>query len=129
MKNPQTRNPVDMKTATFPFLLTFLFLASSLWGDYSDRMKSRLSDVVAQKDAGTIGEGMDGFLHMKNSSNSAVIALVKAENNDRRELFKVLATKTGGDSSAVAKKFFEGIATKAKAGHWFRKISGKWMQK
>ena len=118
-----------MKTTIFPFLLTFLFLAPSSWGDYSDRMKSRLSDVVAQKDAGTIGEGMDGFLHSRNSSNSAVIALVKAENNDRRELFKALATKTGGDSSAVAKKFFEGIATKAKAGHWFKKTSGKWIQK
>ena len=118
-----------MKTAIFPFLLTFLLLTPSSWGDYSDRMKSRLSDVVAQKDAGTIGEGMDGFLHMKNSSNSAVIALVKAENNDRRELFKALAAKTGGDSTAVARKFFYGIATKAKAGHWFKKLSGKWIQK
>ena len=118
-----------MKTAIFPFLLTFLFLAPSLWGDYSDRMKSRLSDVIAQKDAGTIGEGMDGFLHSRNSSDSAVIAIVNAENKDRRELFKALAAKTGGDSTAVARKFFYGIATKAKAGHWLKKASGKWIQK
>ena len=33
-------------------------------------MKSRLSDLVAAKDAGSIGEGVDGFVHLRDNDNS-----------------------------------------------------------
>ena len=118
-----------MKFLSFQILLFSLLMVPSIWADYSDRMKARLSEVVAAKDAGSVGEGVDGFLHLRETSNTSAAKLVNSENDDRKQLFKALADKTGGDISAVAKKFSQGIAAKSKTGHWFRKSSGQWIQK
>src|SRR6056300_237153 len=118
-----------MKKSFFCLLLLLVNFSYSAWGDVSDRMKARLSDVVAAKDAGTVGEGVDGYLHLRSSSNSTAHKLVAAENADRKELFQKLSAKTGGDVSAVARQFSESIASKAKSGHWFKKSSGTWVQK
>ena len=129
MKNLLTKYSETMKSRLFSYLFFLYFLTPLLWADYTDRMKARLPDVLSAKDAGTVGEGVDGFLHLRQSSNSEAAELVNLENTDRKELFKDLATKTGGDVSAVAHKFSQGIATKAKKGHWFKKTSGNWVQK
>ena len=129
MMNLLTKYSETMKSRLFSYLFFLYFLTPLLWADYTDRMKARLPDVLSAKDAGTVGEGVDGFLHLRQSSNSEAAELVNLENTDRKELFKDLATKTGGDVSAVARKFSQGIATKAKKGHWFKKTSGNWVQK
>lgn len=117
-----------MKKLFIPILL-HCGLASGLFANFSDSMKSRLSDLVAAKDAGSIGEGVDGFVHLRDADNAVVQKLVSAENADRKQLFSSLANKTGGSVSEVAIKFSQGIATKAKKGHWFKKASGQWVQK
>ena len=117
-----------MKKLFIPIFL-FCALVSGLFANFSDSMKSRLSDLVAAKDAGSIGEGVDGFVHLRDNDNSMAQKLVSAENADREQLFSSLAYKTGGSVSEVAKKFSQGIATKAKKGHWFKKASGQWVQK
>jgi uncharacterized protein YdbL (DUF1318 family) len=120
-------HPAVMKTF---FCLCFIsFFSSSLLANYADRMKSRLVEVIAAKDAGSVGEGVDGFLHLRDSANQEEQKLVKDENSDRSLLFKDLSSKTGGDIAEVARKFASGIATKAKKGHWFKKSSGDWVQK
>jgi len=129
MTNLQTSPSLAMKIRLLCCLPLALLFTVSLWADYSDRMKQRLSEVVAAKDAGSIGEGVDGFLHLRESSNSGAAKLVESENSDRKQLFADLASKTGGDVSAVARKFSQGIATKGKSGHWFKKLSGQWVQK
>ncbi len=116
-------------TARLFTFVAFCFVSLSVFADYSDRMKSRLSEVVTAKDSGSIGEGVDGFLHLRQPSDQAAGKLVDAENADRRQLFQYLAGKTGGSVDEVARKFSQGIATKAKKGHWFRKSSGDWVQK
>ena len=118
-----------MKKSFICVLLLLVNFSYSAWGDVSDRMKARLSDVVAAKDAGTVGEGVDGYLHLRSSTNSSAQKLVEAENADRKELFQKLSAKTGGDVSAVARQFSQSIASKAKSGHWFKKSSGTWVQK
>ena len=118
-----------MKKSFICVLLLLVNFSYVAWGDVSDRMKARLSDVVAAKDAGTVGEGVDGYLHLRASSNSTAQKLVEAENADRKELFQKLSAKTGGDVSAVARQFSQSIASKAKSGHWFKKSSGTWVQK
>ena len=129
MTKLQTSPSLAMKIRLLFLLPLALLFTVSLWADYSDRMKQRLSEVVAAKDAGSIGEGVDGFLHLRESSNSGAAKLVESENSDRKQLFADLASKTGGDVSAVARKFSQGIATKGKSGHWFKKSSGQWVQK
>jgi len=126
--------PIDlslriMKKSVFYLFIFFVNLLPALWADYSDRMKARLSDVVAAKDAGAIGEGVDGFLHLRQTSNAAAKKLVDSENADRKQLFQDLSAKTGGDISAIVRQFSQGIATRAKPGHWFKKSSGSWVQK
>ncbi|MFL2913471.1 MAG: DUF1318 domain-containing protein [Opitutales bacterium] len=95
----------------------------------TSRMKDRLPLVLVAKDAGSIGEGLNGMLLVRKDASSEVEELVKAENKDRGTLFKILAKKTGGDSKDVAKKFAKAIASKAKKGHWFKNSSGNWVSK
>ena len=64
-------------------------------------MKARLPKVLAAKDAGIIGEGMDGFLHPRDGISVETQALVDAENNDRKALFHALSAKTGGSVEEV----------------------------
>jgi len=129
------RTPLDLvypfyamkKLLTSLFLLTFF--AGGLQADFSDSMKARLGDSVAAKDAGYIGEGVDGYVHLRASGNAVAKKLVDAENADRKQLFFSLAGKTGGTVQAVAEKFSKAVAEKAKPGHWFRKSSGTWIKK
>ena len=107
----------------------FIFCVSfSLHADFSDRMKSRLADVIAAKDSGSLGEGVDGFLHLRKQDDPNAKKLMDSENADRKSLFQALAQKTGSEET-VARKFSQGISGKAKKGHWFRKASGDWVQK
>ena len=129
------RTPLDLSSlfSAMKKLLTSIFLltmvAGGLQADFSDSMKARLGDLVAAKDAGSIGEGVDGYVHLRDSGNAAARKLVDAENADRKKLFISLAGKTGGTVQAVAGKFSKALASKAKAGHWFRKSSGVWVKK
>jgi uncharacterized protein YdbL (DUF1318 family) len=111
------------------FIIFIFCFSFGLHADFSDRMKNRLADVIAAKDSGSLGEGVDGFLHLRNQDDANARNLVDSENADRKSLFQSLAQKTGGSEETVARKFSQGIAGKAKKGHWFRKASGDWVQK
>ena len=94
------------------------------------RMKARLPDVIEAKDAGSVGEGVDGFLHLRDDGASASLEkMVGDENKDRKALFADLAKKTGGSVDAVAEKFAKAMVGKGKKGHWFRSSKGTWKQK
>ena len=113
-------------------ILTLSFFVTQLHADseLTERMKARLSEVVTAKDKGLIGESVDGLLLIRNTkADSKTKDLVKAENLDRKSLFKLLAKQTGGEVDLVAKKFAKGIAARAKKGHWFKNSSGNWTSK
>jgi uncharacterized protein YdbL (DUF1318 family) len=94
------------------------------------RMKARLPDVIEAKDTGVVGEGLDGFLHIRDDNASASVEkMVGLENKDRKTLFANLAKKTGGSSVAVAGKFAKAMVGKGKKGHWFRSSKGTWKKK
>lgn len=122
-----------MKNKNFLLFLVLSFGLSVLAyadSNLTNRMKARLPDVIAAKNAGTIGESLEGKLLIRTkNATSELENLVKLENKDRSELFKLLAEKTGGDADDVAKKFAKGIASKAKPGHWFKNSSGNWVSK
>jgi len=111
-------------------LISFLTLSSAnADSNLTNRMKARLPEVLSAKNNGVIGENVDGMLLVRTKSSKEVGNLVNAENKDRKNLFELLAKKTGGETSDVAKKFAKGIASKAKKGHWFKKSSGNWVSK
>ena len=117
-----------MKNLLIPVFL-FCALGAGSFANFSDSMKARLSELVTAKDAGSIGEGVDGYVHLRDVGNSSAQKLVAAENADRKQLFASLSQKTGGSVQAVAEKFSKALASKAKKGHWFRKSSGDWIKK
>ena len=78
-------------TILFSFLLVFTTYADS---EISNRMKSRLPNLMEAKDKGLIGENTDGLLLVKEASSGSVVKnLVQEENKDRILLFKFLAQK------------------------------------
>ena len=108
-----------------------LVFAGSAYADSAlgSRMKERLPKVLLAKTAGTVGEGTDGLLHIRASADEAVADLAKAENADRKTYFALVARKTEGSASAVAKQWAKAMRAKGKTGHWFRDSKGNWSQK
>ena len=53
-------------------------------------MKERLPEVIKAKGEGTVGEGVDGLLHLRAGDASAELEkMVASENKDRNALFAV----------------------------------------
>ena len=92
-------------------------------------MKARLAKVTALKNAGTVGEGVDGLLHGRPGLDTNGSKLVSAENADRQAYFALKAKQTGGSANAVAKAMAKGFLARGKPGHWFRDAEGKWKKK
>ncbi|MDA8991239.1 YdbL family protein [Opitutales bacterium] len=115
---------------TFIFL-SFLSLTLTInsFADFSSRMKERLPEIVKAKNSGFIGEGTEGLVHVRGTGTKAVKKLADDENNDRKILFSAMSKKTGGSVDEVASKFSKALVKKSKKGHWFRKSSGKWIQR
>ncbi|MBN36938.1 MAG: hypothetical protein CMI29_00560 [Opitutae bacterium] len=123
-----------MKTHFSLLLLTTLslLLGPFVQADtsYATSMKERLSKVIKAKGTGTVGEGVDGFLHIRGDDASTELEkMVAAENKDRKALFASLAKKTEGSTAEAAKVFAKAMIGKGKKGHWFRSSKGTWKQK
>lgn len=111
------------------YSILFLALVHASMADFGSRMKERLPEIVAAKDKGLIGEGTDGLIYIRDGESEEIKKLVTGENSDRELLFKSMAKKTGGSTKEVAAKFSKAVVKKSKKGHWFRKSSGKWIQR
>jgi len=109
------------------FLLVPFVQADS---SFASTMKERLPEVIKAKGEGTVGEGVDGLLHIRAEEPSAELEkMVASENKDREALFANLAKKTEGSTAEAAKVFAKAMIGKGKKGHWFRSSKGTWKQK
>tara|TARA_B100000579_G_scaffold375901_1_gene341004 strand:- start:76 stop:447 length:372 start_codon:yes stop_codon:yes gene_type:complete len=123
-----------MKTQ-FPLILLFslsFLLVPVVQADssFASTMKERLPEVIKAKGEGTVGEGVDGLLHIRAEEPSAELEkMVASENKDREALFANLAKKTKGSTAEAAKIFAKAMIGKGKKGHWFRSSKGAWKQK
>ena len=123
-----------MKTQ-FPLILLFslsFLLVPFVQADssFASTMKERLPEVIKAKGEGTVGEGVDGLLHIRAEEPSAELEkMVASENKDREALFANLAKKTKGSTAEAAKIFAKAMIGKGKKGHWFRSSKGTWKQK
>ncbi len=112
---------------SFLFLLVVNVEAQNMQ-EIKGRMLSRKPSLDALKDKGIVGEGVDGYVHVRSNSGDAQ-NVVNAENADRRTVNEIIAKKEGAPvekvSRTVAVKLIEG----SKPGHWIRKADGSWYQK
>ena len=96
--------------------------------DVKSRMRDRLPEIAALKAKGVVGENNLGFLEIR-TGNGAHKQIVKAENNDRREVYKAIAAKAGTSLEVVGKRRAIQIAEKAGPGEWLQSADGQWYQK
>ncbi|MBW1974768.1 MAG: YdbL family protein [Deltaproteobacteria bacterium] len=103
-----------------------------------ERMKKRLPMLKPYFNSGNIGEGSDGYLHVRSfigldfKAKARLKKLVKAENDDRRALYREIARALKIDSSQigrVASIFAQEWQKSAPSGWWIEIKPGKWIRK
>ncbi len=103
-----------------------------------EKMKVRAAALMPFFEAGAIGEGKDGFVAVRDTSaismqeRAKLNPLVKAENDDRRELYKEVAKALGvkeSDLDKVQESFAKEWQRSAKPGWWVEDASGTWKKR
>lgn len=101
--------------------------AGSSSNKIKSRMMKRLPVIKAMKAKGVIGENNRGYLEYRGPKENADV--VKAENGDRRQVYKAIAKQQGASISVVEKHRAAAIEKKANSGEWLQDANGKWYQK
>ena len=144
-KSETTETPVESKKSTFHFsLVNEAYAADSMPRFVTNSSKaqaigqqlaSRVSEVKKYKAQGNLGETADGKLVVKTAPASAIEAkkleqLVKAENNDREELYAEVTSASGmssGQVKQVSRSFANSFKKESPAGTWIEE-NGAWSQ-
>lgn len=147
---PQPKEaPVDKKSEQQGFRIDFIRpaeaaerlninLSTSAIRGLKQSMKQRFPQLAGLYQQGFIGEGKDGFLHLRQKNQLPLMKrarlnkLVKAENADRQALYEeiVRANQLGADAEPkVAAIFAQTFRNKAQKGWWIQDDAGKWLQK
>lgn len=117
-----------------PVFCLFLLLAycTAAWAQDMQAIKQRMVErkpaIDALKNQGVIGEGMDGYLHIRQQAGNAA-ALVREENSDRRTVNRTIAQREGTTEDVVARKAAAKIINSSPPGHWIMKPDGTWYRK
>ena len=106
----------------------FIFSAMAFGQDIKARIKARRPIILALKAEGIIGENSAGYLEFR-GSNKKNEDVVKAENSDRRIVYKKIGEQTGATAEVVGQRRAQKIAELAKPGDWLQNASGKWYKK
>ena len=92
------------------------------------RMIKRLPEIKALKDQGLVGENNNGYLEFVGPQKTKA-NVVKAENNDRKQVYQAIAKQQGTTVELVGKHRAVQIANKARPKEWLKDANGKWYQK
>lgn len=91
-------------------------------------MKQRRPVLTKLKNSGVIGENYKGYIEYRTKKREQTV-LVRAENQDRAEVYAQVARKNGTTTALVGKEYAEQIAEEGKKGQWFQRENGNWYQK
>lgn len=122
-----------VKYLTPIFCLTMIIvLCAAAWAADMQAIKSQMLQrkptIDALKKSGALGEGADGYLHVRQAAGNAA-NVANAENADRRKVNQMIAQKEGTTVDQVSRKVAATIMKNAKKGHWVQKPNGTWYQK
>jgi hypothetical protein len=93
-------------------------------------MKQRHSELQQAKDKGLVGEAWNGLVALvQEDAPQKVQNLVQAENNDRKQLFKIIAQETGTSVQEVARQNRIRMYRLAKDDHFVQDQSRNWVRK
>jgi uncharacterized protein YdbL (DUF1318 family) len=102
------------------------------------RLSSRVSEVIAQKKAGVLGETNDGLLQLKGADKLKKLQTMKVEqvvsdeNADRAALYEEIRKANGvaeGRLKDIQKSFARSFQAESPSGTWLQDADGKWAQK
>ena len=115
------------------FSLSILLLMVSVAGAQDmqaikAKMLNRKPTIDALKNQGAIGEGVDGYLHVRQNKGNAQ-QVVNQENADRRAVNGIIAKKEGAPLEKVSRTVGAKLVQGSKPGHWIKKGDGSWSQK
>lgn len=126
----------EYKVIVWTSLLFFLACAISLTAiaqskqEVAKSMRDRHSALIEAKDKGLVGEAWTGLAGLvKPDAPDGVQSLVEAENNDRKELFKIIAGETGTSVQEVARQNRIRMYRLAKDQHFVQDANRSWVQK
>lgn len=92
------------------------------------QMLERKPTIDTLKKSGNIGEGADGYLHVRQAAGNAA-GVVNAENADRRIVYQNIAKQQKTSLKNVAQRRGIKLVGLAPPGHWLMKKDGTWYQK
>ena len=124
-----------VSVAVLAVFFSTLFSMPALAGQKEDlrkSMKARYPKVKELKLAGTIGETHLGFveaLSKEAGEDADLQKLIKAENEDRKTIYTMIAKKTGATPDEVAKNNALRIFNAADENVLFKGPDGKWTAK
>ncbi|HEX2971496.1 MAG TPA: DUF1318 domain-containing protein [Tepidisphaeraceae bacterium] len=95
------------------------------------RFKQRLAQVNGLKREGKVGETWDGWLETvkKAELTEKQQKLIDAENDDRKELYKIIAEEEKTSADVVGQRNAQRNYKLGKKGDWFKLKNGVWKQK
>ena len=105
--------------------------AASREDELKESFKQRFPKVAALKSAGTVGETHAGYIALvdEKTKDEDAKELVEEENEERKELYKLIAEKEGTTHEKVAERAGKRAFEKAKAGEYLKGEDGKWTKK
>lgn len=92
----------------------------------AERMIARLDAVNDLKRKGLVGENNTGFLEERRTLTGEQEDILKAENRDRRQVYKSIADQTDTSMEVVGRQRARQIAERSVAGIWVQNESGLW---
>jgi uncharacterized protein YdbL (DUF1318 family) len=131
MKMLMTTPPSFLAALLSCALLPCLAPAASREDELKESFKQRFPDIAALKEAGTVGETHEGYLALVNekSKDEDTKELVEQENEDRKELYKLIADQENTTPAQVARRAGKRAFEKARPGEYLKGVNGKWRKK
>ena len=116
------------------FFLAGLFLLSLSLTATEDitvrrRMSERLPNLDALKLSGHVGENNIGYLMVRTDLTPEQVALVAAENGDRKTIYSIIAIKTYTTAKLVGQHRARILAERSVKRVWLQSEAGEWGQK
>ena len=113
-------------------LLTFFCLGMICQADadaLKSRMAKRLSSLDTLRASGKVGENNKGFLTARTKLSSKDGSLINAENADRKQVYAMIAKRTGESALVVGQKRAASLRKLSKKGIWLQDAKGRWYRK
>ena len=105
------------------------------------RMQARYEQLERLRDAGKVGENSQGLAEVvkpefadesvdpRDRNRETIRALVSVENDDRRDLYDLLAKHLHVTAAEVGRQNAVRLLEKADPDHWLKLESGRWVQR